>query len=106
MKDSEDTGKEKPEESVPFSYSEQHRRECEARQVLKWPLTKRREYLAAIEKHRGKEGRKYLEEEMTRQWAIKKKPQPPAAAPAQAAPARPRAPIVLAARVPRPNLER
>lgn len=77
------TGKENSPESIPFSHSEQHRRECEARQVLKWPLLKRREYLAAIEKIRGKEARTYLEEEISRQWAAKR-PRPPAAAPAPA----------------------
>lgn len=34
-------------------YSEAWRLECEARHVLTYPLEKRREYLASIEKRRG-----------------------------------------------------
>lgn len=63
----------KPDESLPFSYSEQHRRECEARWVLKLPLTKRREYLESLEKPRGKAGREYLEAEIKKQWELRRR---------------------------------
>ena len=57
-------------EPSPSRLSEQFRRECEARHVLTWPLEKRREYLAEVEKHRGVDGRQYLETEIRRQWEI------------------------------------
>ena len=53
---------------------EQHRAECEARFVLKMKLADRRAYLEAIEKYRGKDGRKYLEEFIKIEWAKKKTP--------------------------------
>lgn len=77
----------KLDESLPFSYSEQHRRECEARWVLKLPLAKRREYLESLEKPRGKAGREYLEAEIRKQWEAKRLQQS-AAKQAQAEPSR------------------
>ena len=65
---SADTDKQSKDGSLPFSYSEQHRSECEARWVLKMPLLKRREYLADVERIRKKAGREYLEAELRRQW--------------------------------------
>lgn len=56
-------------------YGEQHRAECEAREVLKMRLTDRRAYLDAIEKIRGKDGRKYLEGFIKIEWAKKKTPE-------------------------------
>ena len=53
---------------------EQHRAECEARAVLKMKLADRRAYLESIEKIRGKDGRKYLEEFIKIEWAKKKTP--------------------------------
>ena len=53
---------------------EQHRAECEARFVLKMKLADRRAYLESIEKFRGKDGRKYLEEFIKIEWAKKKTP--------------------------------
>ena len=53
---------------------EQHRAECEARFVLKMKLADRRAYLESIEKYRGKDGRKYLEGFIKKEWAKKKTP--------------------------------
>lgn len=62
------------EEPDKDNYGEQHRVECEARFVLKMKLADRRAYLEAIEKHRGKDGRKYLEGFIKKEWAKKKTP--------------------------------
>lgn len=56
-------------------YGEQHRAECEARFVLKMKLADRRAYLESIEKIRGKDGRKYLESCIKKEWAKKKTPE-------------------------------
>ena len=50
------------------TYSEQWRRECEARSVLGLPFNQRKQHLNDIEKIRGKAARQYLEEEIIRQW--------------------------------------
>lgn len=50
------------------TYSESFRVECEARLLLSWPLSKRREYLAKLTETR----RKPLEAELTRQWMARK----------------------------------
>ncbi len=71
-KDNADTARPNAGESLRYSYSEQYRRECEARMVLAWPLLKRRKYLLSVEDARGKDGREYLEAEMIRQWNLKK----------------------------------
>jgi len=49
---------------------EQYRRECEARGVLRLPFEKRKPWLEAIGKRRGAAGRKYLEEEVIRQYRL------------------------------------
>lgn len=49
--------------------------------VLSWPLTKRRDYLYEIERFRGEVGRKYLEDEIWRQWELKKQLAAPRARP-------------------------
>lgn len=54
-------------------YSEEWRKECEARYVLSKPLNDRRKYLADVEEKRGKESRFELEKEITRLWAEMKK---------------------------------
>lgn len=59
---------------------EQHRAECEARFVLKMKLADRRAYLESIEKYRGKDGRKYLEEFIKAEWAKKRPPKGPKSA--------------------------
>ena len=52
------------------SYSDEWRNECEARELLTWPLAKRRKQLALIYEKRGQAGYQKLTEEMTRQWTI------------------------------------
>ena len=59
------------------TYGEQHRAECEARWVLKMKLADRRAYLESIEKFRGKDGRKYLEDFIKTEWAKKRPPKGP-----------------------------
>lgn len=53
--------------------TEQRRRECEARHVLSLNFALRMPYLERIERRRGAAGRKYLEEEIKRQYALMKK---------------------------------
>jgi hypothetical protein len=50
------------------TYSEEWRNECEARDLLTWPLAKRRKQLALVLEKRGEAGYYKLTEEMTRQW--------------------------------------
>jgi hypothetical protein len=50
------------------TYSEEWRNECEARDLLSWPLAKRRKQLALVLEKRGEAGYYKLTEEMTRQW--------------------------------------
>jgi hypothetical protein len=52
------------------TYSEEWRNECEARDLLSWPLAKRRKQLALILEKRGEAGYYKLTEEMTRQWTL------------------------------------
>ena len=52
------------------TYSEEWRNECEARDLLTWPLEKRRKQLALIYDKRGQAGYQKLTEEMTRQWTL------------------------------------
>ena len=53
-------------------YSEEWRRICEATSTLKTPLQQRRKYLDLVEKHRGHNARKELEQEMIKQHNLKK----------------------------------
>ena len=50
--------------------SEEWRNICEARDLLSWPLAKRRKQLALIYEKRGQAGYYKLTEEMTRQWTL------------------------------------
>jgi hypothetical protein len=50
------------------TYSEKWRNECEARDLLTWPLAKRRKQLALIYDKRGAKAYEILTKEMTRQW--------------------------------------
>jgi len=52
------------------TYSEEWRNICEARDLLTWPLAKRRKQLALIYDKRGQAGYQKLTEEMTRQWTL------------------------------------
>lgn len=47
--------------------AEEHRRACEARQVLAWPFKQRKPYLELVGKRRGDAARKELEMEVMRQ---------------------------------------
>lgn len=51
---------------------EQHRRECEARQVLAWPFEKRKPYLAMVGKERGDAAQMELQKEVIRQHRLAK----------------------------------
>jgi hypothetical protein len=48
--------------------SEEWRNECEARELLTWPLAKRRKQLALIYEKRGQAGYDKLTAEMQKQW--------------------------------------
>ena len=50
------------------TYSEEWRNECEARDLLSWPLAKRRKQLALVLEKRGEAGYYKLTEEMKKQW--------------------------------------
>ena len=50
------------------SYSEEWRNECEAKDLLTWPLAKRRKQLALICEKRGVKAYEILTQEMIRQW--------------------------------------
>ena len=51
-----------------WNYSEEYRNQCEARDLLTWPLAKRRKQLALICEKRGVKAYEILTQEMTRQW--------------------------------------
>lgn len=53
--------------------SEQYRRECEARHVMKMPEEKRMEYYRGVLKNRGQNGVDYLIAEVKRQRKLMKK---------------------------------
>lgn len=52
----------------PFTWSEQHRRECEARYVMKLSLEQRRAYYLAIREKRGEAAARELVAEVNLQW--------------------------------------
>jgi hypothetical protein len=54
------------------TYSEEYRNQCEARELLTWPLADRRKQLALIAQKRGHEAYSKLTDEMTRQWKAAK----------------------------------
>jgi len=56
-----------------YSATEEHRRACEARQVLAWPFQKRRPYLDLVEKRRGEAARQELEMEVRKQHQISRR---------------------------------
>ncbi len=56
-----------------FKSSEVWRVACEARHCLDWyDLEERRNYLALVEKHRGQQGRAYLEQAIMAEWKRRK----------------------------------
>jgi hypothetical protein len=54
------------------TYSEEWRNECEARDLLTWPLAARRKQLALVLEKRGEAGYYKLTQEIIRQWEMKK----------------------------------
>lgn len=55
-----------------YSNTEEHRRACEARQILAWPFEKRRPYLELVGKRRGEAAQRELEMEVKRQHRLTK----------------------------------
>jgi hypothetical protein len=51
-----------------WNYSEEYRNQCEAKDLLTWPLEKRRKQLALIYDKRGAKAYEILTEEMKKQW--------------------------------------
>jgi hypothetical protein len=64
-------GSAKESSSLRSSYSEEWRKECEARELLSWPLDKRRKQLDLVQQKRGWQARLVLQDEMERLWKIK-----------------------------------
>ena len=50
--------------------SEIWRKECEARELLTWPLAKRRKQLDLVQQKRGWQARLELQDEMERLWKL------------------------------------
>lgn len=55
--------------------SEQWRKECEARQVLKWGREKRQEYYTGVQRERGVKAKDALIAEVNRQFRIAERKQ-------------------------------
>jgi hypothetical protein len=53
-----------------WSWSEEWRKECEARELLSWPLDKRRKQLDLVQQKRGWQARLDLQDEMERLWKL------------------------------------
>ena len=51
-------------------HSEEWRNECEARELLTWPIATRRKQLALVLEKRGWEATLKLKDEMERQWKL------------------------------------
>lgn len=54
-----------------WSYSEEHRHECEVKAVANMPLQKRREFLALVQDKRGLDARLKLQEGLIKLWNTK-----------------------------------
>lgn len=52
------------------TWGESHRRECEARSVMRWSREKRTEYYANVKKRRGDAAAQELIREVRKQWNI------------------------------------
>lgn len=50
--------------------SNEWRKECEARELLTWPLAKRRKQLDLVQQKRGWQARLELQDEMERLWKL------------------------------------
>ena len=55
------------------TYTEQHRAECEARDVMRMPKERRDKYYSGVKKNRGEAAVLKLIEEVKRQWKDKNK---------------------------------
>ena len=55
--------------------SQEWRKECEARDLLTWPLAKRRKQLDLVQEKRGWQARLELQDEMERLWKLTKNQQ-------------------------------
>ena len=60
----------KESSSLRNNYSEEWRKECEARELLSWPLDKRRKQLDLVQQKRGWQARLDLQDEMERLWKL------------------------------------
>jgi len=56
--------------SKDWSWSEEWRKECEARELLSWSLDKRRKQLDLVQQKRGWQARLDLQDEMERLWKL------------------------------------
>ena len=57
-----------PCDSTNCTWGEKHRKECEAREVMRWDRIKRTEYYADVKKRRGEAAAKDLIMEVKQQW--------------------------------------
>ena len=53
-----------------WSWSEEYRKECEARELLSWHLADRRKQLDLVQQKRGWQARLDLQDEMERLWKL------------------------------------
>lgn len=56
--------------SKDWSWSEEWRKECEARELLSWHLADRRKQLDLVQQKRGWQARLDLQDEMERLWKL------------------------------------
>ena len=59
-----------PCDSPNCTWVEKHRKECEAREVMRWSREKRAEYYADVKKRRGEAAAQQLIKEVKEQWTI------------------------------------
>lgn len=55
------------------SSSEEHRLECEARQLMRWGTLERRDYFATVERKRGPDEAKRLNDTFLKLWEESKR---------------------------------
>ena len=56
------------------SWSEDYRRQCEARTVMRWDKVRRTDYYAKVTALRGQESAQQLKDEVNRQWKLSQQP--------------------------------
>ena len=64
----------KPCDKPNCTWGEKHRKECEAREVMRWDRVKRSDYYADVKKRRGEVALKELIEEVKKQWNVSQQP--------------------------------